>query len=115
MTVVYFHVQLGDQAEAEDVARELEQRLGALDAVESVHAEPSEPQVLAEIATMVAAAVVITRGGRDIVMSVRETVDELRHLVESWRKLRRTIFIEVDGKELDVRDVGDEEIERLAS
>jgi hypothetical protein len=115
MTVVRFQVRLEDEAQAEEVASELEQRLGALAAVEEVQAEPAEPQVVGEIAIVVAGAVALTRGGRDIVAGVRETIDELTRLVESWRRLKRTVFVEVDGRQRDVRELGDEEIERLAS
>ena len=115
MTVVRFQVRLEDEAQADEVASELEQRLGALAAVEEVQAEPAEPQVIGEIAIVVAGAVALTRGGRDIVAGVRETVDELRRLVESWRELKRTLFVEVDGEQKDVRDITDEELERLAS
>jgi hypothetical protein len=115
MTVVRFQVRLEDEAQAEEVASELEQRLGALAAVEEVQAEPAEPQVVGEIAIVVAGAVALTRGGRDIVAGVRETIDELTRLVESWRQLKRTVLVEVDGEQKDVRELGDEEIERLAS
>ena len=115
MTVVRFQVRLENEADAENVASELEQRLGALGAVEEVQAEPAEPQVIGEIAIVIAGAVALTRGGRDIVAGVRETIDELTRLVESWREFKRTLFVEVDGEQIDVHDVGDEELERLAS
>jgi hypothetical protein len=115
VTVVRFQVRLEDEAQADAVASELEQRLGVLAAVEEVQAEPAEPQVIGEIAIVVAGAVALTRGGRDIVAGVRETIDELTRLVESWRRLKRTVFVEVDGAQKDVRELGDEDLERLAA
>jgi hypothetical protein len=114
MTVVRFRVPLEDPEEAEEVAALLEARLGGLEAVDEVQAEPEEPQAIGEIVMVVAGAVAVTRGGRDIVASLRQTVDELKALVESWRGLKRTILVEVADDEVDVREVGERELETIA-
>ena len=114
MTVVRFQVLLEDEAPAAEVATELEQRLGRLDDVEEVQVEPSQLQSVEAIVVTVAGAVALTRGGRDIVIALRETIDELTRLVESGRRFVRALLVEIDGQQVDVREVGDEELERLA-
>lgn len=115
MTVVRFRVQLDDSGGAEEVAAAIEDRLGQLEAVDEVQAAPARPQVVGEIVLAVTAAVAITRGGRDLIVALRETIDELKGLVEDWRGLKRTLLVEVADDEVDVRAVGDEELEALAA
>jgi hypothetical protein len=115
MTVVRFRVKLEDAADAAGVAGAIEERLGRLEAVDEVRAAPERPQAIGEIVIAVTAAAAITRGGRDVVVALRETIAELRGLVEEWRGFRRTLLVEVDGRELDVRQVGEPELAAIAA
>jgi hypothetical protein len=104
MTVVRFRVRLEDEADADEVAALLEHRLGRLAAVEEVQAEVAQPQAIGEVVIVVAGAVAITPDRRGAERSR-----------EGWRDLKRTLSVELDGAHVDVRDVGDDELERLAA
>jgi hypothetical protein len=115
MTVVRFRVRLEDEAEAEAVAAQIEQRLGPLEGVDKLSAAPERPQGMAEVLMTVTAAAAITRGGRDTIVYVREALAELRGLADDWRGSGRTVLVEVEDDEVDVRDVGDDEVAAIAA
>jgi hypothetical protein len=114
MTVMRFRVQVADEAQAEEVAAALEQRLARLDAVEEVQAAPERTQAIGEIVLVVTGAAAIARGGLDVVTCLRQAVNELRGLVEDLRGPERAL-VEVGDDEVDVRDVGDAELEAIAA
>ena len=115
MTVVRFRVRLEDEAEAAAVAAQIEERLAPLEGVEEVSAAPERPQGMGDVLMAVTAAVAITRGGRDAIVYVRQALAELRGLVDDWRGSGRTVLVEVEDDELDVRDVGESEVAAIAA
>ena len=115
MTVVRVRVRLEHEAEAQVVAAELEQRLAALDGVDEVSAAPERPQGMGDVLMAVTAAVAITRGGRDAIVYVREALNELRGIVDDWRGSGRTVLVEVEDDEVDVREIGEPEVAAIAA
>jgi hypothetical protein len=115
MTVVRLRVRLEDEAEAEAVAAQIEERLAPLEGVDEVSAAPERPQGMADVLMAVTAAVAITRGGRDAIVYVRQALNELRGLVDDWRGSGRTVLVEVEDEEVDVRDVGEREVAAIAA
>ena len=115
MTVVRFRVRLEDEAEAQAVAAELEERLARVEGVDEVSAAPERPQGMGDVLMAVTAAVAITRGGRDAIVYVRQALNELRGIVDDWRGSGREALVEVEDEEVDVRAIGEREVAAIAA
>lgn len=118
MDPVMFRVELEDPAQADAVAQLVEQRLGGLDAIDAVQAEPEELRGLATAVTVVAAAVGFARsrgvGGRkQLVAQARRFIEELEALVDDHPGISRVV-IAVGAEEIDLAEVSDEQIAEIA-
>lgn len=114
MNPVMFRLQLDDPAEADAVARLVEERLGALDVIAAVQAEPEELPDLATAVTVVAAAVSFTEGGTGLVSKARRFIDELKRLVRDHPGLGRTVIV-IGAEEVDLDEVSDEQVAEIVS
>lgn len=114
MNVVRFRVEVDSGDRVDAVAGEVEERLIVLDPVGEVQAAPEEPRDIGQIVTAVAGAVAIAKGGTALVAQLRELVAGLKKLVGEIDGLRRVV-IEVGSREVEVGEIGDEDIAELAA
>lgn len=112
MTDVALEFELTDNANAEAIADALEQRLAAMEDVQSVDTMAEEPRTVAEIVAVVAAGVVLIDHGTSAVSSLAKFVRALRELMQEVGDLKKA-YIEIRGKKVDVGALSEEEIERL--
>lgn len=112
MNTVRFRMELDEPAQAEQLARLVEQRLAQLEPVAQVQAAPEQPRDLGTVVSAIAGAVAIAKGGTMLIGHLRELVAELKGLVEELDGLRRVV-IEVGSREVELGALGDQEFDEI--
>ena len=99
-----------DRKNLDDAARQIEARLGALDAVDDVEAMPTDMRITgAEVAAAIAVTAVVVRSGRDAVAEVRKLVTELKGLLADLRDLKN-VYLDIGKKRVPVDKLDEKEL-----
>jgi hypothetical protein len=105
-----FHANAG----LEEAAREIEDRLGKLEAVDEVEAMPTNPRITgAEIVAAIAVTAMVVRGGRDAVAEIRKLVTEVKGLIGDLRDLKNA-YVDVGRKRIPIDKLDAHELQALS-
>jgi hypothetical protein len=82
MPEMTMHVELPKGADARQLAREIQNRLSALNAVESVEAQPQSTRMAAEIVAGIAITVSIIKGSKDVAEALHEAIPKIKLVLQ---------------------------------
>jgi hypothetical protein len=102
--------EFGERTDLEKAATQIEDRLGALEAVDDVEAMPTDMRITgAEIAAAIAVTAVVARSGRDAVADVRKLVAEIKGLLADLRDLKN-VFLDIGKKRVPFDKLDEKEL-----
>ena len=108
-----FEVEAG--ADGQVLAREVQARLMALQAVSKAEADVESPRLTgAEVVAAIAVGVVVVRGVRELAQELNLLIPEIARLVREIKGLR-AVFVEVDGEDVPIDEMDESKIATLAS
>jgi hypothetical protein len=102
--------EFGERTDLEEAAKQIEDRLGALDAVDDVEAMPTDMRITgAEMAAAIAVTAVVLRSGRDAVAEVRKLVVEIKGLLADLRDLKN-VYLDIGKKRVPLDKLDEKEL-----
>jgi uncharacterized protein (DUF342 family) len=118
MAKIFMHFEVAEEVgkeQTEQLAKRIEERLGQMEAVEEVSAEPEGPQRLTglEVVAAIGVVVMIARSSRELLEELHKWIPTVKNLVQDFKELK-DVFFEVGKERVSVKQLTEEHLEQLA-
>jgi hypothetical protein len=111
---LYLHFEFDADADSRALTEELATALASLDGVADADAVVEQQRLTgAEIVAAIAVGVLLVRGAKELLQEVNRLLPEIARVARNIKGLR-TGYVEVDGKQVRLSDVTDDDVEQLA-
>ncbi|PWU02553.1 MAG: hypothetical protein C5B51_20650 [Terriglobia bacterium] len=88
MAEITLYAELPKGADAQQLATDIEKRLAALGAVESVEAQPQSTRMAAELIAGIAITVSIIKGTKDVAVALHEAIPKIKLVLQDLGLLK---------------------------
>jgi hypothetical protein len=113
---VYFHLELDPGTDLDQIATQIRERLGKLEAVEETHTLPEEAIRFpgAEVVAGIALTVTLVRGSKNIATELKALIEAVTEVVQSLTGLKHAV-VELAGRNVPVEEVNESDVAELAA
>jgi hypothetical protein len=113
MAEMTMYAELPKGADAQKLAKEIEKRLSALNAVESVEARPRSTRIAAEIIAGIAITVSIIKGAKDVSEALHEAIPKMKLVLQDLGLLK--VKADVAGEQVPLEKLTRAHEQKLSS
>ena len=114
MAEIELHFEFAKDADLEQAAALIRDRISALDAVQQVDSMQEKPRLTGlEIAGAIAVTIQIVQGTQQLIAKIRKLIPEVQGLIREVKGLRQ-VTVEVGAKRVPIHAVGDAEVRQIA-
>jgi hypothetical protein len=113
MAEMTMHVELPKGADAQQLSKEIQKRLSALNAVESVEAQPQSTRMAAEIIAGIAITVSVIKGSKDVAEALHEAIPKIKLVLQDLGLLK--VKAEVAGEQVPLEKLTRAHEQKLAA
>jgi len=110
---ITMHVELPEGADAQQLAKEIENRLSALEDVESVEAQPESTRMVAEVIAGIAVAVSLIKGTKDVAEGLHEAIPKIKLVLQDLGLLK--VKAEVGREQVPLEKLTREDEEKMTT
>jgi hypothetical protein len=114
-SILNLSLEVEPGTDPEEVAREVQEHLAGLGGVAEADAAVDNMRITgAEVIALIAVAVVVVRGVRELAQELNTLMPEIARVLRNVKGLKSG-YVEIDGKRVPIAEIGEQEIDRLAN
>jgi hypothetical protein len=113
MAEITLHVEVPQNADAPDLARQIEERLAALNEVDEVEAAPESTRLAAEIIAGIAVTVSIIKGAGEVADALHQAIPKIKRVLQELGL--RNATVEVGGELVPVDQVSRADTQKMSA